>query len=181
MIRLFVALELPADVRQELVALGGGVPGARWISPENMHLTLRFIGEVNEGQAADIDDALTAVRARAFDLRLAGVNAFGKGRSLHSLWVGVAEPGPVAALHEKIDRVLQEAGVAPDKRKFHPHVTLARLRDAPTDRVEAFMRRHALFSAGPLAIDRFVLFSSHLSRNGSIYRNEAEYELIGRG
>ena len=178
MIRLFVGLGLPGDLRQRLAGLNGGVPGARWVAAENLHVSLRFIGEVDQGHADDIDTALGAVFAVPFDLRLRGVGAFGKGRKLHSLWVGVENEPALSALHDKVDRALVGAGVAPDNRKFMPHVTLARLKAVKPRRVDEYVAAHGLFSAGPIAVGAFVLYSSLLSKNGAIYRPEAEYPLV---
>lgn len=177
MIRLFVGLGLPDDLRQRLAALNGGIPGARWIAAENLHVTLRFIGEVNQGHAADIDAALAAVAATPFDMRLKGVGAFGRGRKLHSLWAGIEADPALTALHAKVDRALVGADIAPDSRKFMPHVTLARLRDADRRRVQDYTAAHALFAAGPYPVTSFTLFSSLLSKSGAIYRVEADYPL----
>jgi 2'-5' RNA ligase len=180
MIRLFVGVDLPDEIRRALQSLNGGVPGARWIPPENYHVTLRFIGEVDEGSAEDIDDALSTVRARAFVAELRGVGAFGKGRQLHSLWVGVAGQAALSALHDKVDRALVRVGVEPDRRKYMPHVTLARLKAAHAARVEAYTATHALFATGPFPVTHFTLYSSLRSSGGSIYRAEAEYPLDER-
>ncbi|MCP4326959.1 MAG: RNA 2',3'-cyclic phosphodiesterase [Alphaproteobacteria bacterium] len=177
MIRLFVGLDLPADVRQRLTALNGGIPGARWITPVNYHLTIRFIGEVDEARAEEIDDALATVRASEFDLRLDGVGVFGHGRKIHTLWAGTESEAPLSTLHDKVDRALIRIGVAPDRRKFMPHITLARLKSAHTSRVEEYRAAHALFATEPFAVDHFVLFSSLLSKSGAIYRGEATYPL----
>ena len=178
MIRLFVGLGLPDDLRQRLAGLNGGVPGARWVAAENLHVTLRFIGEVDRDHAADIDAALRAVVAVRFDLRLQGVGTFGRGRKLHSLWAGVESDPALTALHARVDRALVGAGIAPDNRKFMPHVTLARLKAAKPRRVDEFIAAHGPFAAGPVAVRAFVLYTSLLSKNGALYRPEAEYPLV---
>lgn len=177
MIRLFVGLVLPEDARQRLAGLAGGIPGARWLEPDTFHITIRFIGEVAQDVAADIDAALAGIRAPAFPLSLVGVGSFGHGRQIHSLWTGVERSPALAHLHEKVERALVRTGLEPEPRKFAPHVTLARLKQAQPARVEAFAAEHALFRHGPFAIDRFVLFSSHLGRAGASYMAEAEYPL----
>jgi len=176
MIRLFVALELPDTVRDRLVALQGGVPGARWSSDDQMHLTLRFIGEVDENVAHDIDDALSGIRAPAFELELSGVGEFG-GRNPRALWAGVKANGALLHLQKKVETALQRIGLEPETRKFSPHVTLARLRSSPRDKVMAFLSHHGLFASGPIKIDRFVLFSSHQGSGGSVYHAERVYPL----
>ncbi len=176
MIRLFTAIEIPQGVRVRLSLLQGGVPGARWSPPENLHLTLRFIGEVDEATANDIDDVLSGLHAPAFDLTLKGAGEFG-GRDPHALWVGVAPNEPLMRLAAKIESGLQRMGLAPETRKYAPHVTLARLRDAPVAKVREFLAAHSLFDSGPFAVSAFTLFSSHGSSNGSLYRPERSYEL----
>jgi len=177
MIRLFVGLELPAQIRTHLSILSGGVPGARWVKPEGYHLTVRFIGEVDEGRFEDIAAALSRIRASAFDLTLEGVSTFGKENMPHTLWVGVQRNDALQSLHAKVDRALVNIGFEPEGRKYSPHVTLARLRDAAPVRLGAFVTANSLFRSGPARIDGFVLFSSFLSRSGAIYEPEARYPL----
>lgn len=177
MIRLFVGLSLPEDVTRRLALLGGGIPGARWMGEEQLHLTLRFIGEVDGPTFGDIRLALSAVQSPAFDLTLAGTGHFGDGRKLRALWAGVASAPDLAGLQERVESVLVRAGVPAGRRKFTPHVTLARLRDAPVGRVTDFLAAHGLFSAGPFRIDEFHLLSSHPSSDGSVYDIEESYAL----
>jgi len=179
MIRLFVALELPAKMRERLAALQGGVPGARWTTDEQMHLTLRFIGEVDENVAHDIDDALAGVRAPAFELELAGVGEFG-GKKPRALWAGVRAKDALLHLQKKIETALQRIGLPPEERKFSAHVTLARMRTAPREKVVQFLTHHALFASAPFGVKEFVLFSSHLGSGGSVYHKERVYPLTDR-
>jgi 2'-5' RNA ligase len=176
MIRLFTAIELPESVRVRLSLLQGGVPGARWSPAENLHLTLRFIGEVDEATANDIDDVLSALRAPAFDLTLKGAGEFG-GRDPHALWIGVAPNEALMRLAAKIESALQRMGLEAETRKYTPHVTLARLRDAPIAKVRAFLAAHAAFDSGPFGVRRFALYSSYPSSSGSLYRVERSYAL----
>ena len=157
--------------------LCSGVPGARWISPENMHLTLRFIGEVENGQAEDIDAALVRLRAPRFDITLDGVGLFGKPSAARVLWAGVRKCEKLTRLQAKIENALQMSGLPPEERKFSPHITLARLNGAPFLRVQRFLADNGHFLAGPIAVDRFVLFSSFRSASGAIYTAEADYPL----
>ena len=177
--RLFVALPLPELVRDGLRMLGNGLPGARWVPPENLHLTLRFIGEVDGRDARDIDDALAAIRMPAFALKLAGVGVFGEGRKLRSVWVGI-EPNPeVTRLRDKIEQAVIRAGQTPEARKFKPHVSIARFKNGgpPPDKLQKYLAEHALYKSEPFPIDSFTLFSSFLSSSGAIYTPEVEYEL----
>lgn len=177
MVRLFVGVELPEDVRERLASLCGGVPGARWVPPENLHLTLRFIGEVAGGEADDIYHALAAVRPRAFNISLSGVGHFETGNEVRQLWVGVERNAELIALRDRVESALVRIGLEREKRRFTPHVTLARLKDTPLHRASAFLQHHALFRAGPIAVDHFTLFSSFLQGTGAIYTAEADYLL----
>lgn len=172
--RLFVAIDPPADVRAALARLQEGVPGARWLAPETLHLTIRFIGEVGGGGVRDIAAALSRIDMPSFDLAIEGVGHFETGRRPHALWAGVAPSEPLARLRRKVESALGEAGVAPDDRKFTPHVTLARLKDAKPGRIRDFLTHHALFRAPPFRVEGFTLFSSLLSKSGAIHRPELE-------
>lgn len=178
MLRLFVGLELPEDIRARLASLGAGVPGARWTPEENLHLTLRYIGEVQEHEAEDVHDALSGVYTRRFDMTVAGVGHFESSGQVHTVWAGIEKNPELVALRERIDSALKRAGRPPAaERRFIPHITLARLRDAPMSRVSAFLAANSLLRAGPIAVEHFTLFSSYLQNSGSIYQAEAEYPL----
>jgi 2'-5' RNA ligase len=176
MIRLFVALSLPETVKRQLAMLQGGVPGARWSTDEQLHLTLRFIGEVDEGQARDIDETLSTIEHSVFPLELAGVGEFG-GKNPHMLWAGTRPNEKLMNLQRKIETALQRLGLAPESRKYTPHVTVARLRGTPMAKLREFLSAHALFSSLEFRIENFALYSSQLSSHGSIYRVEREYPL----
>jgi 2'-5' RNA ligase len=177
MIRLFVGLELPESVRERLHGLGGGVPGARWIEPENMHMTLRFIGNVSDDVAADIDEALARVRAPAFDLEIAGLGEFSRGRRPAMIWAGVHPAPALIDLQRRIEAAVVKAGFEPEGRRFTPHVTLARLKNGAAGRVREFIAEHNLLRIDPFPVAQFTLFSSHLGRKGASYRAEADYPL----
>jgi 2'-5' RNA ligase len=181
MIRLFVALSPPPAVRARLLALQGGVPGAKWAQEDNLHLTLRFIGEVDEPAFADIAEALGEVEAPAFTLQLAGVGQFGDRKRAYALWAGVRASEPLALLRGRIETALSRAGVPRDDRKFLPHVTLARLKDAKADRVAAFLAEHGLFESRPFEVASFALFSSQLRHTHALHQAEAEYPLLQAG
>ena len=179
--RLFVALSLPDAIREDLSVLANGLPGARWVSPENMHLTLRFLGEVDGRDARDIDDALAAIRMPAFDLRIAGVGTFGEGRKLRALWAGVEANPVLTRLHDKVEQAVIRTGLPPEPRKFKPHVTLARFKangaTPPGAKLHKYLADHALFKCAPFPVECFTLYSSFLSSSGAIYTPEAEYPL----
>ena len=174
--RLFVALSIPDAVAQSLAMIQSGVPGARWQTREQLHLTLRFIGDIDGRDAAAIHDALSAIAAPAFTLELHGTGEFG-GKHPHALWAGVRPNEALIHLQKKIETAVQRAGIAAERQKFTPHVTLARLRGTPVGSVMDYLTDHALFSAEPFAVDGITLYSSLLTSDGSIYRAERAYRL----
>jgi 2'-5' RNA ligase len=176
--RLFVALDMPWSVREQLAALSGtGIPGARWVPPENYHLTLRFIGDIPGHIARDVDDALLGLRARGFSLTLTGMGTFSKSGVSNALWVGVERTPSLDHLRNKIETALQRCGLEPERRKFQPHVTLARLDNPAEGKVAAFVQAHNLFRTEPIPVEHFTLFSSLLNKDHAVYTPEAEYEL----
>jgi 2'-5' RNA ligase len=177
MIRLFVGLALPEPLRMRLIGLCGGVPGARWVQPENFHLSLRFIGDIDEGVADDVDGALSMIAAPVFSLGLHGAGVFGKTGKARVLWAGIVPNPALIQLQARIESALSRAGLAPESRRYSPHVTLARLHRATAGRVEEFIVDHAQFHAEPFPVEEFVLYSSQLSKSRAIYRREAVYAL----
>lgn len=175
--RLFVAIALPDSLRGQLSGLCNGLPGARWVAPENLHLTLRFIGEVEGHDAEDIDAALSGVRWPRFPLTLSGVGDFGDERRLRSVWVGVEPSDMLERLQGKVEQAVQRAGQPPEKRKFKPHVTLARFKSHPGDRLQRYFAERSLFRAPPFEVTGFTLYSSYLAHEGAIYSPEAVYPL----
>lgn len=175
--RLFVGLDLPWETRQRLAMMGGGIPGARWVPIANFHLTLRFIGEMPAHRAEDIDLALASLQARRFTLELAGVGTFRKGGRDTQLWVGVARNAQLQHLAGKIETALQRAGLEPERRRFAPHVTLARLDNCTVEKLAGFVQAHNLFRAAPIEVSHFTLFSSLLGKEASVYTPELAYPL----
>ncbi|HET7335485.1 MAG TPA: RNA 2',3'-cyclic phosphodiesterase [Rhizomicrobium sp.] len=178
MIRLFAAIAIPDSVAQSLFIIQGGVPGARWQVREQLHLTLRFIGDVDGRDAAAVDDALSGLSAPGFAMRLKGVGEFG-AKHPAALWAGVEKNEVLLHLQRKIETALQRAGFAPEGRKYLPHVTLARLRGTPRGAVMDYLTDHALYTSEPFAVERFSLYSSVLTASGSKYAVEQDYELRG--
>ena len=177
MLRLFVGLELPDGVIARLNIMCSGIPGARWVAPENMHLTLRFIGEVDEPTAADIDYALRQIELDAFDLELNGLGTFGKATNAHTLWAGTTPSPDLVRLRAKVESAMVRSGQAPEERKFAPHVTLARMTRVDPIRLQQFIEGNGLFRAGPFRVEQFVLFESRQGNGGPVYTALADYPL----
>jgi 2'-5' RNA ligase len=178
MLRLFVGIEFPPELKLRLSLLCTGISGAKWVDPGNLHLTLRFIGEIDEALAADVDEALGRLKARRFALQLAGIGVFGGNRP-HALWVGVEKNPELLGLRDKIEQALVRAGLEPEGRRFAPHVTLARLRDPVLDQLGQFLAAHAQFRAEPLPVEHFSLIASFPTKAGSVYEDQADYKLTG--
>lgn len=178
MIRLFTGLEIPAPAAERLCTLQSGLQNARWISPENFHITLRFIGDVSEDTAFEIDEALSQIHAQPFDLHLDSLGSFGHSKP-HALWAGVAESEPLRALQARQEITLQKLGLTPEPRKYTPHVTLARLSKRATNAgdVMGYIEHRNLFSTLPFEVSRFVLFSARNSKGGGPYVAERTYDL----
>ena len=176
MIRLFLGLSLPDSVAFRLSLVQAGVPGARWSPREQLHLTLRFIGEVNESMAGEIDEALSDLSSPSFDLQVKGVGEFG-GDKPRALWAGVANPEPVSHLARKIESLLQRLGLPAETRKFKPHITLARLRGTSPGAVMDWLTDNARLASETFAVSSFHLYSSRLTPNGSVYVPEQTYPL----
>lgn len=174
--RLFTGLEIPPNVAQSLAMLRGGLPGARWIDPENYHLTLRFIGDVDDSVGWEVASMLGRVRRTAFDLRLDGLSSFG-GRRPRAIVASAATTPALLELQAEHERLFQRLGLEPEGRKFTPHVTLARLRDSSSRQVADYLATRGPFHTLPFPISRFVLFSSRASVGGGPYVVEAEYPL----
>lgn len=177
--RLFVALRPPRAIREQLLRLMGGVPGARWQHDEQLHLTLRYIGEVGTHMAEDIAAALGSSRHAPLELQLAGCGMFDDRRGKPSaLWAGVSPREPLAALHRKVDQAVIRAGLEPERRAYLPHITLARMSGSagPVDR---WLAEHAGLTSEPFTVDAMILFESRLGHGGASYEPVARYPLIG--
>ena len=174
--RLFVAIRPPAEVRARLLDLMEGVAGARWQDDDQLHLTLRFIGEVDGRLADDVVIALRSVRQPPFTIALDGLGKFGSRGRVNALWAGVRPHDQLAHLHRKVDQALVRAGLEPEHRAYLPHITLARFgRDS--GRLDTFMEHHAGLASEPFEIDEFALYESHLGQAGALYTIVERYEL----
>jgi len=178
--RLFTGVEIPTGVAERLSLLRGGLPGARWISTENYHLTLRFMGDIDMVAAEAIAEALAQVHRVAFSMRISGVGTLGT-RKPHAIVARVEPSAPLTELQAEHERLMQRIGLPPEGRKYTPHITLARLRHANTRDIADYLGLRGGFSTAPVEIDRFVLFSSRDSVGGGPYVVEEAYPLIRRG
>jgi 2'-5' RNA ligase len=174
--RLFTGVEIPSDVGQSLATLRGGLPGARWIDPENYHLTLRFIGDVDDLIAHEVASMLGRVKRGAFDLHFEGLTSFG-GRKPRAVVATVAPAQALLEVQSEHERLMQRIGLQPEGRKYTPHVTLARLRDSSSRDVAKFLAARGYFRTAAFPVSRFVLFSSRASVGGGPYVVEASYPL----
>ena len=174
--RLFVAIRPPEAIRDLLIDAMDDSPDFRWQDDEQLHLTLRFIGEVERPVADDLAGALGRVRADRFDLRVNGVGRF-EQRNSGALWAGVEPREPIAALSAKVERVCQQAGLESEHRAFHPHITLARWKGRRSREVADFLERHRALKSQPFEVTEFALFESRLSRHGAHYEEVTGYPL----
>lgn len=177
--RLFIAIRPPEAIRDLLIDAMDDGPELRWVGDEQLHLTLRFVGEVERPLANDLAAALSRLRSGRFELRLCGLGRFDQ-RNGGALWAGVEPKQPVAALAAKVERACQEVGLEPERRAFHPHITLARWKGRSSRAADALVEQTRGLSSEPFAVDRFVLYESHLSRHGPHYEEVADYRLLAR-
>lgn len=177
MIRLFAAIAIPEEVGAALLPRQDRLPGARWRPLEAFHITLRFIGDVPENLAGDLDAELTTVGGGPLELTLAGVGAFGEGADIHAVWAGVEENEGLKRLARTCEIAARRAGLKAETRAYKPHVTLAYLRRLDPAEVAAWIQANNLLRTEPFRITSFGLYSSWRSDQGSWYRLEREYPL----
>lgn len=174
--RLFVAIRPPRAVRERLMAAMGGISGARWQSEDQLHLTLRFIGDVDRRQAEDVYAALGAVHQPRFEMRLSGAGFFGTRGRPDAVWAGVVPPEPLVALHRKLDQALVRVGLEPERHAYVPHITLARL-NRSAGPIGGFLEHVSDLTSAPFVVDRFALFESDLTAERAVYSMLADYPL----
>ena len=182
MYRLFIAIPIPERIKKSILSLRANIPGARWMDDDQLHVTLKFIGEV-EGHVADsVKNTLRGVRYNPFEMQFQGMGVFpAGGRGYRSsprvLWTGIGDPGHVSVLRNRIESILSEAGIPRERRKFSPHLTVARLRNPPLQSVKNFLTEYDSFVSGKFTVERFILYSSTLKRSGAVYSIVADYPL----
>ena len=177
MYRLFVAVDLPEAVKETVANIRGDLPGARWVPREQLHLTLRFIGDADEALFQGILKRLAEVKARHFPLALEGLGYFPPGPTPRVLWVGMTVSALLLDLQQQVEQAVQTAGVIPERRRFSPHITIARLRETPAKAVQAFEVRHSQFRTDSFTVENFYLYSSVLGNQGAVHTREATYPL----
>jgi RNA 2',3'-cyclic 3'-phosphodiesterase len=176
--RLFVALEMPEVIRERLSEMLIGVPDARWVDPDNLHLTLRFIGEADNAMGEELAFSLSGLRVPSFDLSLDGLGLFESRGRLRALWVGVRGEPALEALQRKVEKVVVAVGLPSEGRKFKPHITLARFSGTPTAVARSYLEAHAGISSDPFPVESVTLFESVLGREGPTYHPDLEVPLI---
>jgi RNA 2',3'-cyclic 3'-phosphodiesterase len=174
--RLFVAIRPPFPIRMLLLDIMGGISNARWQSDDQIHLTLRFIGEVDRHRAGDIHAALGAIHHPRFEIGLNGLGMFERRGQPETVWAGVAPHPPLKALHKKVDQALTRVGVAPDERAYFPHITLARLKRS-SGTVRNLLEQSGGLRSPLFLVDRFALFESQLTPEGAVYTPVETYLL----
>ena len=177
--RAFLALPIPDDIAEALVPLQAGIPGARWQSRDNMHITLNFLGNVEETDLEILDEILQDIDFQAFPVTVRGVGSFetGKHKEPKILWAGIEKTEALLQLKKKTDQVVKSAGCDVERRRFTPHITLARMNKAPLNKVAGFIEAHNLLELPSFTADKFSLYESHLSEKGSIYMPLVDYPL----
>jgi 2'-5' RNA ligase len=173
--RLFIAVDLPETIKENLESMSFGIPGAKWVRPEQLHLTVRFIGEVDGALFHDIKNILAEVSAASFSLQLKGVGYFPPRGAPRVLWIGLEKSEPLLLLRKTIDLRLLRVGVEPEGRKFSAHITLARLKNSPVQKIANFLSGNGLFSQEPFQVEDFKLYSSILSPKGAYHKVERIY------
>jgi RNA 2',3'-cyclic 3'-phosphodiesterase len=179
MIRLFIAIDIPRPLRLLLHAMGHGIPGARPVGEDQIHLTLRFIGEVEGGMAKDIEEALAEVGARPFALSIRGVGHFPPRGAPRVLWAGLSPSDELLRLRNRIERQLIACRLPAEQRKFAPHITIARLKVCPLKRLGEYLAGNALFRTDDFPVDNFSLYASRLTKSGAVHSVLRNYPLVG--
>ena len=174
--RLFVAIRPPGPIRNLLLAAMGGISGARWLNDAQLHLTLRFIGEVDRHVAVDVHAALGGIHHPRFEIAINGLGAFDRRGQLETVWAGVAPQEPLKTLHKKVDQAMVRVGIEPDQRAYAPHITLARL-NRSSGPVRGLLEQSGGLRSEPFLVDRFALYESKLTPDGAVYTVVESYPL----
>lgn len=177
MIRLFVAVDIPEDIRILLCGMGASIPGARPVPTEQLHLTLKFMGDVENSMLPDIREALGAISTAPFTVCLKGVGHFPPRGMPRVLWLGIEPTPEIIALRNRVEKTLADIGIPRDSRKFSPHITIARLKNSPLKRVTQFLAGNSLFESPAFTVREFHLYASTLSPKGAVHTVQATFPL----
>ncbi|WP_445666524.1 RNA 2',3'-cyclic phosphodiesterase [Fodinibius sp. AD559] len=175
--RLFIAIPLPKGVKQKLVGLQQPIDGLRWQSQEQMHLTLKFVGEVNKATAAELREELDKIDHPEFSMTIAGIGCFPEGKPPKVVWAGIKENMILEELHQKVEDRCEKMGIAPENRPYKPHVTIGRTKSTPKRAVTSFINQHKTFALPDIPVDEFVLFESKLYPDGARHQRLQTYLL----
>lgn len=175
--RLFVAVDPPEQIRDEISAIYCAIPGTRWMTDEQIHLTLRFIGEVDTSVENKVIDVLEKISISPFTISLKGIGYFPPRKEPRVLWVGMLENELLLRLQKQIERAITSLDIEPDSRKFYPHITIARLSDPHREKIARFISENTLFATEPFEISEFYLYRSYQGKEGSHYVKEATFRL----
>jgi 2'-5' RNA ligase len=175
--RLFIAIDIPDRIKDDISATYIAIPGARWIEDAQIHLTLRFIGEVDNPVEQEIIVALKNVSMPSFNLTLKSVGFFPPRKEPRILWVGINDSPELIRLQSKIEHALTASGIQPDTRHFHAHITVARLDNTPVDKAALYLTNNSLFSTEPFEVSDFHLYESHLKKEGALHLKIATFKM----
>lgn len=178
MLRLFVAIDIPEDIRTRMCGMGGSVPGARAVPPEQLHLTLKFLGDTDTALLPDITEALAAISSAPLTISLKGVGHFPPRGTPRVLWAGIDPVVEVTALRNTVEKALADIGIERERRKFSAHVTLARLHNSPLKRLTQFLAGNSLFTTPVFTVREFHLYASSLSAKGAVHTVLATFPLV---
>jgi 2'-5' RNA ligase len=173
--RLFVAIDLPPAQRDRIQSICSGLPGTRWTPAGQIHLTLRFIGEVDDSLFRQITDTLAKIRTEPLTLTIKGLGHFPPRRLPRVLWVGLEKNDRLLQLRNRIETALVRIGLEPEERKFAPHITIARFKNPSLNRFKDFMATNNLFELPPFPVNEFHIYSSKLTSKGAIHQLEASF------
>lgn len=177
--RVFVAIDLPEEIKLAIGSLRFPLPGAKWVAEAQIHLTLRFVGDVDDKFLKSIVASLSGIVAAPFSLAIQGVGCFPPKRNPKVLWVGVGRSSALFGLQGDVEKALVGNGLEPEGRPFSPHLTIARLKETPTDRIAPFLQQYLRFTTHSFPVTQFILYSSTLTPQGAIHRQEALFPLRG--
>ena len=180
MIRLFVAIDLPEAIKPTIGSMGGTIQGSRAVQPDQLHLTLKFIGEVDSARYLDIKDFLHTIRFPTLSMQLHGVGHFPLRGEPKVIWAGIKPVEEIIQLRNMIEKTLADVGISREKKKFTPHLTLCRLKHSPSKKVARFLMENAFFESPMFEVHEFKLYSSNLTKKGAIHTVEDIFQLSNR-